>query len=85
MATQPEFSFWFQDVGWEVENRGTDPDIEVEFLPQDWNAGKDPQLDRSIDEALSLLRKLPLRPPDLNKNRPDLSRPNLIGRIPKKR
>ncbi len=25
-TTQPEFSFWFKDVGWGVENYGTDPD-----------------------------------------------------------
>ena len=25
-TTQPEFSFWFNDVGWGVENYGTDPD-----------------------------------------------------------
>ena len=25
-TTQPEFSFWFADVGWGVENYGTDPD-----------------------------------------------------------
>ena len=30
VTTQPEFSFWFVDVGWGVENYGTDPDIEVD-------------------------------------------------------
>ena len=34
-TTQPEFSFWFNDVGWGVENYGTDPDIEVDNAPQD--------------------------------------------------
>ena len=34
-TTQPEFSFWFSDVGWGVENYGTDPDIEVDNAPQD--------------------------------------------------
>ena len=24
-TTQPEYSFWFRDVGWGVENYGTDP------------------------------------------------------------
>ena len=33
VTSQPEFSFWFKDVGWEVENYGTDVDIEVENLP----------------------------------------------------
>ena len=34
-TTQPEFSFWFSDVGWGVENYGTDPQIEVDNAPQD--------------------------------------------------
>ena len=39
VTTQPEFSFWFDDVGWGVENYGTDPDIEVDNAPQDAAAG----------------------------------------------
>ena len=35
ITTQPEYSFWFEDVGWTVENYGTDPDIEVDMTPQD--------------------------------------------------
>jgi tricorn protease len=31
VTTQPEFSFWFSDVGWKVENYGTEPDIEVDI------------------------------------------------------
>ena len=34
-ATQPEFSFWFKDVGWGVENFGTEPTIEVDRAPPD--------------------------------------------------
>ena len=41
VTTQPEFSFWFEDVGFGVENYGTDPDIEVEIRPQDHAAGID--------------------------------------------
>ncbi len=52
MTTQPEFSFWFNDVGFNVENYGTDPDIEVDILPQDHAAHRDPQLDRAIKEAM---------------------------------
>jgi tricorn protease len=50
VTTQPEFSFWFSDVGWNVENHGVDPDIEVEYRPQDYVAGIDPQLDRALAE-----------------------------------
>ncbi|MCL4407855.1 MAG: S41 family peptidase [Thermotogae bacterium] len=52
ITTQPEMSFWFKDVGWGVENYGTDPDIEVDILPQDIMAGKDPQLDKAIEEII---------------------------------
>jgi tricorn protease len=35
------------DVGWNVENYGTDPHIEVEISPQEWVQDKDSQLERS--------------------------------------
>jgi len=56
-VTQPQFAFWFKDVGWGVENYGTDPTIEVEIAPQDYAAGVDTQLDRAIEECLRLLDK----------------------------
>lgn len=71
VTTQPEFAFWFNDVGWGVENYGTDPDIEVEIKPQDHAAGRDPQMDRGIAEILKMLKKSPPRVPDLG-NRPRL-------------
>jgi tricorn protease len=55
VTTQPEFSFWFKDVGWSVENYGVDPDIEVEFPPQDHVAGRDPQLERGIAELMKIV------------------------------
>ena len=48
LTTQPEFSFWFKDVGWSVENYGTEVDEEVNILPNDYRLGKDPQLDRAL-------------------------------------
>ncbi len=54
-TTQPEYSFWFRDVGWGVENYGTDPTIEVDYPPQAYARGVDPQLDRGIAEALRLI------------------------------
>ena len=59
ITTQPEFSFWFKDVGWGVENYGTDPDIEVDITPKDYAIGKDPQLDRAIEEVLKEIEKNP--------------------------
>ena len=62
-TTQPEFAFWFKDVGWNVENYGTDPDIEVDIAPQDYVKGIDPQLDRAIAEALRLIEEVPALEP----------------------
>lgn len=55
VITEPEYSFWFKDVGWGVENYGTDPDIEVDITPQDYLQGADPQLVRAVEEALRQL------------------------------
>jgi len=76
ITTQPEFSFWFQDVGWGLENYGTEPDIEVEIRPQDYVAGRDPQLERGIEEIQKLLAEHPPKLPDF-KNRPRLALPTL--------
>ncbi len=63
MTTQPEFSFWFKDVGWNVENYGTDPDIDVDIAPQDFANNLDPQLDRAIAEAVRLIEERPTLEP----------------------
>jgi tricorn protease len=70
ITTQPEFAFWFEDVGYGVEGRGVAPDVEVEIRPQDHARGLDPQLDRAIAEGLGLLRTRPPRPPDFAAARP---------------
>jgi tricorn protease len=72
-TTQPEFSFWFKDVGWGVENYGTDPTVEVDYAPQDYARGDDPQLTRGIAEALRLLEERPPATPE-PKERPHLGR-----------
>ncbi|MBE9181241.1 PDZ domain-containing protein [Oculatella sp. LEGE 06141] len=74
IVTQPEYSFWFVDVGWSVENYGTDPDIEVEIAPQDWANGDDPQLDRAIEVILQQIDRFPPRLPDFGE-RPRLPLP----------
>ncbi|UCC47866.1 MAG: PD40 domain-containing protein [Gemmatimonadota bacterium] len=40
---------------WAIENEGVAPDIEVEWLPEDWRAGRDPQLERAIEMVLRLV------------------------------
>ena len=54
-TTQPQYSFWFADVQWKVENYGVDPDFEVDCDPDAHLRGEDPQLERGISEALRLL------------------------------
>lgn len=54
--TQPRYAFWLEGKEWGVENHGVDPDIEVIHSPTDYFSGKDPQLDRAIEEALALLQ-----------------------------
>ncbi len=59
VTTQPEFSFWFADRGWNVENYGTDPEIEVEVPPQDYARGVDPQLERGVRELRRIMKSDP--------------------------
>ncbi len=67
LTTQPEYSFWFKDVGWGVENYGTEPDIEVEITPHDYVKGKDTQLLTAIKECLRLIKKTKPSVPKFNK------------------
>jgi tricorn protease len=76
ITTQPEFSFWFEDVGWSVENYGTDPDIEVDIKPQDYAKGRDTQLERAVAEVQRLLAENPPVIPQFD-NRPSLTLPQL--------
>lgn len=79
ITTQPEFAFFFDDVGWRVENYGTDPDIEVDNAPHDYARGADPQLERAISVALGLLEARPPHRPQPS-DRPRLSIPRLPPR-----
>lgn len=76
VTSQPEFSFWFKDVGWGVENYGTDPDIEVEIAPQDYARGYDPQMEKGLEVILKRLETEPPLRPDFS-NRPNLAPPAL--------
>ncbi|HET7813180.1 MAG TPA: PDZ domain-containing protein [Candidatus Baltobacteraceae bacterium] len=76
VTTQPEFSFWFKDVGWNVENYGTDPDYDIDIAPHDYRAGKDPQLDFAINLVSQAATKHVEPYPDLSA-RPSLPLPSL--------
>ena len=56
--TAPNLAIWNED-GWIVENEGVPPDIEVEQTPADVIAGRDPQLERAIAEAMKQLEANP--------------------------
>ncbi|HET9982180.1 MAG TPA: PDZ domain-containing protein [Longimicrobiales bacterium] len=59
--TAPRGGFYNLKGEWDVENIGVSPDIEVEQTPKDVIAGKDPQLERAVQEALRLLAQNPVK------------------------
>jgi tricorn protease len=63
LITQPKYAFWLEGQEWGVENHGVDPDVEVVQRPQDWAAGRDPQLDEAIRLALEALEQQPAKTP----------------------
>ena len=77
-TTQPEFSFWFNDVGWGVENYGTDPEIEVDNAPQDAMTETDRQLETALATALELVERATGKPQF--GARPNLAHPGLATR-----
>ncbi|MHA7128350.1 S41 family peptidase [Algoriphagus namhaensis] len=52
----PRGGFYDTDGEWAVEGVGISPDIAVEQLPKDVIAGRDPQLERAVKEALELMK-----------------------------
>jgi tricorn protease len=64
----PEFGTNAPDGSWVIEGHGVEPDIEVDNDPDALLEGRDPQLERAIEEVLKRIRedprRLPVRPPD---------------------
>jgi tricorn protease len=56
----PRGGFFTRDGKWAVENEGVAPDIDVENWPKEVIAGKDPQLERAVQEAMRLLKERPV-------------------------
>jgi tricorn protease len=73
-TTQPEFAFCFSDVGWGVENYGTDPTIEVDNAPQDAATGTDRQLGVAVATALAQIERVGVKAPQFPPE-PDRARP----------
>ena len=61
--TAPNLAIWDAEKGWVVENEGVPPDIEVEQIPADVIAGRDPQLERAIQIVMEELKKSPPQSP----------------------
>ncbi|MTB51945.1 peptidase S41 [Lewinella sp. W8] len=57
-VTAPNVAFWDKD-GYRVENEGIAPDIDVDQLPAEVMQGRDPQLERAIEEVLKMLERSP--------------------------
>jgi tricorn protease len=72
-VTAPNLAIWTKD-GFVVENEGVPPDVEVEQLPADVIAGRDPQLEKAIQIVLRELEQNPL---------PELKRPPFPVRVQK--
>jgi tricorn protease len=80
VLTQPEYAHWSRRQGWGLENRGVEPDIEVDNLPQEIGRGVDAQLDRGIAEVLRLRAERPPVKPSFEPA-PDRSRGAYRGEL----
>lgn len=60
-VTVPRGGFFNLQGEWDVENKGIAPDIDVAIMPKDVAAGRDPQLERGVEEALRLLKEHPVK------------------------
>lgn len=73
--TVPRGGFFNLQGEWDVENRGIEPDIEVNITPKDIAEGKDPHLERAVDEAMEQLKEHPVilkkEPAPPVRNRPE--------------
>jgi tricorn protease len=57
--TIPKYAFWFDGLGWSVDNYGIGPDVEVLFSPDDPAGGRDTELLAAVSMALVALTQRP--------------------------
>lgn len=57
ITSQPEFASWFANTGYDIENFGVEPSIEVDNTPNDYIKDKDAQLDKAIEEVNRLIQE----------------------------
>jgi len=58
-VTAPRVAFYNRNGKWDVENHGVDPDYDVDITPQDFVAGRDPQLEKAVSLVMDSLQKNP--------------------------
>jgi len=59
--TAPILAFYNLKGEWDVENIGVSPDVAVDYTAAEVIKGRDPQLERAVQEALKLLEQNPTR------------------------
>ena len=59
----PEFAFANTKGEWIIEGHGVDPDIEVDNDPKSVIAGRDPQLERGVQEIMKKIKDRPVALP----------------------
>ena len=68
VVSVPNYGMWTEKDGWVIESEGVSPDIDVESDPNAFAAGKDAQLDKSVQVLMDSIRKNPVvwpkQPPD---------------------
>ncbi len=69
--TAPILAFYNLEGKWDVENVGVTPDVTVPYSPSEVIKGRDPQLERAVQEGLKLLEQNPTimkpRPPSIDR------------------
>ncbi len=79
-VTAPHFAFFTPEGKWDVENHGTDVDVDVDLDPKAWREGRDTQLEKAIEIALAELKKNPIPQPK-KPEYPNYQQPKVGGAV----
>jgi len=58
-VTAPRLGIFSKDGKWIIENTGVTPDVDIEMTPKDVIAGKDPQLEKTVELLMKELKEAP--------------------------
>ncbi|ACU58424.1 S41 family peptidase [Chitinophaga pinensis] len=58
-VTAPRLGIFSKDGKWIIENKGVAPDVVVEMTPQEVIAGKDPQLEKTVELLMKDIKETP--------------------------